>query len=129
MGWSYEYRIAYGIVINSWNNPGLKRLLLKLSDLVSYDKEMSPNGSGTVFIYLNSTYKTLIEKSGSYSFSSPDITGDEFNPPKHPIIHEIDLELEKPDESPEELLALEKISQFCSADVKPVWIRHSYISY
>lgn len=127
MGWSYEERLAYGITVNAWNNPGLKRLLLKLADIVTYDKEMSLDGPGTVFIYLNSTYKTVKKDSGSYAFSSPDPSGDEFNPPRHPIIHRIE---DNPTNLSElELSALREIGNFCNTTINPVSIRHSFISY
>lgn len=129
MGWSYESRMAYGVTVNAWNSPGLKDLLGQYTDVLAYDAQMSLQGQGTIFVYLKSSYKTLWKDSGSYSFRSPNTNGDEFNPPEHPIIHRIDNETFAPKKTVNEILALQAVKKFCKSIERPVWIRHSYVSY
>ena len=129
MGWSYESRIAYGITINTWKHHGVKELLGHYKSVLGYDAKMSLEGDGTLFVYLKSSYKILWEDNGSYSFRSPDTTGDSFNPPDHPIIHKVDAEIVRPKRTPDEIIALNKIRKFCDVNERGVWMRHSYISY
>lgn len=129
MGWSYKSRIAYGITVNAWNTPGLKELLGQYRALLGHDSKMSLQGEGTIFVYLKSSYKILWEDSGSYSFRSPNTVGDEFSPPTHRIIHKIDTEMRRPKRTTEEILALSHIKKFCNVTERPVWMRHSYVSY
>jgi len=124
MGWTYEYRIAYGITVNAWDNPGLKELLDNLKHVINYDDKMSLGGTGTLFIY-----QTIKIDHGSYSLELPNIEGDIFSPPKHPIIHRIDEDLSRPRHSIDEILAMREIKMFCKTRGKGAWIRHSYILY
>lgn len=129
MGWSYESRMAFGITVNAWALPGLKELLDQYESILDYDAKMSLQGAGTLFIYLASSYKELWHDSGSYAYSSPNTEGDEFNPPRHPIIHRIDLEMPRPTKTFDEIIALRKVRKFCNVTERSVWIRHSYVSY
>jgi hypothetical protein len=126
MGWDYEHRIAYGVTIKSWGNVGLKEFIKDNNDFIQYDKEMSLKGPGTLFIYFISTYKVLARDHGSYSFKFPDISGDEFNPPKHPIIHKKDSNMAVPDLTDLEQDILNQLKNlFELLDIS--WVIHSNI--
>ncbi len=129
MGWTYEYRIAYGITVNAWDNPGLEDLLKLHSDILSYDSSMSLKGQGTLFIYLKSSYKILNIDRDFFSRRCPATDGTDFIPPKRPIIHKIDTHMVQPTQSNEELASLKEIKKFCKTRSKPVWIKHSHILY
>lgn len=54
MGWSYENRIAFGFIVNSWDNPELENILNRHNHVLGYDSRMSLKGHGTMFVYLKS---------------------------------------------------------------------------
>lgn len=129
MGWDYEDRVAFGVNVCAWKYSGLKHLLKEYNTWLDCDKDMAFGGKGNLFIYIKSSYQTLDEDEGVYAFSSPDTTGDEFNPPKHPIVHEQLIDKEPYVMTDEEKLALNKVREFCDINSDPVWVRHTLISY
>jgi hypothetical protein len=121
--------MAYGITVNAWSHPGLRDLLGQYRSVLSYDATMSLQGTGTLFVYLTSSYKELWSDHGTYAHSSPNTEGDDFNPPRYPIIHRVDLETLRPKKTMDEIIALRKVREFCNITERGVWIRHSYVSY
>lgn len=127
MGWEYEDRKAFGITVDAWDTPGLKDLLESYDAVLDYDAEMSLEGQGTLFVYVKSSYITLDEDSGSYTYSKPDVEGSIFDPPRHPIIHRV-VKVNDYTLTDDELIALINVKEYCDISSDPVWIRHSYIS-
>ena len=88
MGWDYINRIAYGVEMIAWDNNEIEPLLTKYKNILSYDKDMASAPKGSIFVYVDSTYKILDEDHGSYSGGRLDTLGGTFNRPRHECIHE-----------------------------------------
>jgi hypothetical protein len=71
MGWSYEERRAYGVIIDAANNTDAwKDIVRSNSTMLSMSEDMAEQGYDRFFVYLNSTYETLSESDGSYAYGS-----------------------------------------------------------
>jgi len=129
MGWNYTEKIGYGIHVKSWGNVGMEALLDKHRRVVGYSKNMSLMEEGTIFVYVNSTY-TEDYDSGAYAFSSPDISGTAFKPPKHPCFHKQDTYLKVPELTEDEHNVLVQIEEVSGRDQNErMWVSHAYIDY
>lgn len=127
MGWDYDACRAYGIVVKSWDNKELQKVLEE-NDLLDYSGEMAQK-SGHIFVYIKSTYETIFSDHGSYRSSMPDINGDNFRSPTHPIYHNEVHDCDTPDITKEEISALKKVMKCCGYYIKPYWIEHADVDY
>lgn len=127
MGWDYEERIAYGVEVASWKNNLLKSLLDKYNAVLSYDKDMTSNSRGHIFVYVKSTYMTLMSDHGSYTGGRLDTQGDEFNPPRHGCFTEIDNSREPPTLTTEEQQALAEIKLLSKHEC--CWVHDARVFY
>ena len=109
MGWDYINRIAYGVEMIAWDNNEIEPLLTKYKNILSYDKDMASAPKGSIFVYVDSTYKILDEDHGSYSGGRLDTLGGTFNRPRHECIHERNKSLEPPTLTHEEQTALKEV--------------------
>ena len=129
MGWDYVSQTAFGIHVKSWKVPKLKELLKKYQDIISYSREMSLYGHGTLFVYLKYTYKEYHLDHGSYCGGRLDTTGTEFDPPQHPLIHKKNESKEKISLTSEETVAFGDIFKNCVCIDSLTWIDRNFISY
>jgi hypothetical protein len=125
MGWIYEKRKAYGVMVDIKKNAGIEKILDQHRDTLCYSKDMALS-DGNIFVYVSSTM-TEKEDYGSFIPFKQDADGIASNPPRAEIVHKI-VEKEKPHLTEEEDYSLQAVSSFCKGNTQHVdrlWIKHS----
>ncbi len=127
MGWDYSHYTAYGLHVRSLGNFELRSLLEHNTKLVGYIDVFS--GTGMIFIYFISTFKTICDDHGSYAFGGPDTSGDAFNPPDHPIFTKTLSDKYAPELTEEEIAMVDKIENISDYNNKWTWMEQGLVDY
>lgn len=120
MVWRYLECKAYGVAVKETGSTA--ELLQKYADVISFDKEMSLEGYGTVFVYVKSSYKEIHNDSLTDEF--PDIYGDDETMPQYPtfLVRENGPEYEIGDAESLALSVFDAVSK-----EQPYWIHYAHV--